>query len=98
MEYVTKKGKHEEYIEKYFEDAKTIIDNLSREDISKVIDILIDARNTGKKVFICGNGGSASAATHMACDFFKWAYQNQAEVKEPLWWAMISNISTIRSI
>ena len=71
MEYVTKKGRHEEYIEKYLEDAKTIIDNLSREDISKIIDILIDARNMGKKVFICGNGGSASAATHMACDFFK---------------------------
>jgi len=60
-----------DYIANYFEDAKTILDKLSKEDISKVIDILRDARKQGKQVFICGNGGSASTATHMACDLFK---------------------------
>ncbi|MFW6121007.1 MAG: D-sedoheptulose-7-phosphate isomerase [Petrotogales bacterium] len=70
MEYVIKTDDIE-YITKYFEDAKDVLDHLSKEDISKVIQVLLEARNTGKKVFICGNGGSASTATHMACDLFK---------------------------
>jgi D-sedoheptulose 7-phosphate isomerase len=60
-----------EFIKKYFDDAKYILDNISKENISKVIDILSDARKKGKNVFICGNGGSASTATHFAADLFK---------------------------
>ena len=64
-------------IQNSFEDAKYVLDTLDKEKISKVIDILYDARKKGKKVFICGNGGSASTATHMACDFFKLGEMNQ---------------------
>ena len=60
-----------EFITNYFDDAKHIIDSISKDDISKVIDILDDARKKEKKVFVCGNGGSASTATHFAADLFK---------------------------
>ena len=33
----------------------------------------------------------------MTCDFFRWAYHNQPEVKEPLWYALLSNLSRSRS-
>jgi D-sedoheptulose 7-phosphate isomerase len=38
-------------------------------EIIKAIDILIDAFNNKKKVLLCGNGGSASDAQHLATEF-----------------------------
>jgi len=38
-------------------------------DIMKAVDILIDAFNRKKKVLLCGNGGSASDAQHLATEF-----------------------------
>lgn len=40
-------------------------------DINEIIEILRDVKEKGKQVFICGNGGSASTATHFAADLFK---------------------------
>ena len=44
---------------------------IQAKDIHTIVDILKEARIKGKQVFICGNGGSAGTATHMAADFFK---------------------------
>lgn len=41
------------------------------EDISTVMNVLEKARLNGKRIFICGNGGSASTAAHFECDFNK---------------------------
>ncbi len=38
-------------------------------DIMKAVDILIEAFNNKKKVLLCGNGGSASDAQHLATEF-----------------------------
>ena len=59
------------FIEEYLEGVKRVADKLSREDIDKVIEILFDAWKRDAQVFTCGNGGSASTATHFACDLFK---------------------------
>jgi len=59
------------YIEKYFHDMKKIIDNISVEDIDRVIELLFSAWKEDRTVFIMGNGGSASTATHLACDLSK---------------------------
>jgi len=82
-----------EFTKKYFDDAKYILDNISKENISKVIDILSDARKKGKKVFICGNGGSASTATHFAADLFKLARIKAISLNEnvPLATAIIND-------
>ena len=44
---------------------------LNLEDVNKVINVLEEARMTGKHIFICGNGGSAATAGHYAGDFNK---------------------------
>lgn len=62
---------YEEQIKKYIEMEKAVLDSLSAEDISTVMNILEDARINGKRIFICGNGGSASTAAHFECDFNK---------------------------
>jgi D-sedoheptulose 7-phosphate isomerase len=38
-------------------------------DISKAIDLIIDAFKNKKKVLLCGNGGSAADAQHLATEF-----------------------------
>jgi len=63
--------KNGKQIEQYFREIKEICDNISREDIDNVIEILFDAWKNGKQVFLCGNGGSAGTATHFMCDLFK---------------------------
>lgn len=59
------------YIESYLSDMKKVIETISLDEINRVIELLFSAWESGNQVFICGNGGSASTATHFACDLSK---------------------------
>ena len=50
-------------------ELKTKIAERCGAEISKAIDLLIDAFNKKKKVLLCGNGGSAADAQHLATEF-----------------------------
>lgn len=69
-----------EQIRNYLEMEKEVLDRLPREDISRVMNVLETARMNRKRIFICGNGGSASTASHYECDFNKGVSYNQ-EIK-----------------
>lgn len=58
-------------IRQYIEMEKQILDCLPIDEISKVMNVLENARLSRKRIFICGNGGSASTAAHLECDFNK---------------------------
>lgn len=60
-------------IDSYFDKLKHTIDNLDRDEINHFINLLLDARDKGKFIFIMGNGGSAATASHFVCDFNKGA-------------------------
>lgn len=47
------------------------INQLPKDRIVSVIDLLHSARLAGRQIFIMGNGGSASTATHFVCDLAK---------------------------
>ena len=47
------------------------LDRLPKSLIAQVINVLHHARMNGKQVFIMGNGGSASTASHFVCDLAK---------------------------
>ena len=49
----------------YFEKVKSTIDKISKEDLNALLNLLNKARDEGRFVFVCGNGGSASTASHM---------------------------------
>ena len=55
----------------YIVELKETLNNLSEEMIEKVVDVLHDARLANQQVFILGNGGSASTASHFVCDLGK---------------------------
>ncbi|HMT21493.1 MAG TPA: SIS domain-containing protein [Promineifilum sp.] len=58
-------------IEWYFNEMKSTFDRIDREPIREAIDVLHQARMDGRQIFIMGNGGSASTASHMVCDLAK---------------------------
>jgi D-sedoheptulose 7-phosphate isomerase len=60
-----------QYVETYLEQLQEMIANLPAGLIDQVINILLKNVQSGGKVFICGNGGSASTASHFACDLAK---------------------------
>lgn len=60
-----------EYLQSYMSRLQQTMDQLSQPLISEVIHILQRARMRGSQVFIMGNGGSASTASHFVCDLAK---------------------------
>jgi D-sedoheptulose 7-phosphate isomerase len=58
-------------ISEYFNRLKQTMDNVSKKDISQLMNILLNAKEESKTVFVMGNGGSASTASHFCCDFNK---------------------------
>lgn len=58
-------------IKEYLDLVTKAISELPEERIQDAIDTLKKAHCEGKQVFLLGNGGSASTASHIACDFQK---------------------------
>lgn len=58
-------------IDDYLEALQEVTQKLPRPQIQQAIDILYDCWRNGGTVFTLGNGGSASTATHFACDLAK---------------------------
>jgi D-sedoheptulose 7-phosphate isomerase len=44
-----------------------------RDAVARTIDLLLEAQSSGRRVYIMGNGGSASTASHLVCDLTKTA-------------------------
>lgn len=60
-----------EAIDNYFNLLKQSVDGLDRKAIISFVDLLLEARKNGNNIYIMGNGGSASTASHFTCDFNK---------------------------
>lgn len=63
----------------YREREIAVINSLDLNSVNKIMNILEETRLQGKKIFICGNGGSAATASHYCCDFNKGVSENQNE-------------------
>ncbi len=57
----------------YKSDVLKAIETIDLEKVGQAIEILKEARAQGRHIFVCGNGGSASTASHFACDMVKGA-------------------------
>ncbi len=66
-----------EFAAAYLRGLQACIQALPLDQVARVMDCLEDAFGTGKHVFILGNGGSASTASHMACDLAKNTFAPQ---------------------
>ena len=59
--------------ELYKADVLKAIETIELEKVGQAIDILKRARDEDRRIFVCGNGGSASTASHFVCDMVKGA-------------------------
>jgi len=55
------------------------LDTVDLGRVNQAIDLFKDARAQGRHIFVCGNGGSASTASHFACDIVKGASYNRGQ-------------------
>ena len=78
----------------YFEELQSVVTTLSHDGIEEIADVLVRSYEAGRTVFLFGNGGSASLASHLACDLGKGtAYCNGAERFRVL--ALTDNLPTL---
>lgn len=62
----------------YLEMEKRVLTELDLEAVNELMNVMERARLDGKRIFICGNGGSAATASHFVCDFTKGVSLHQA--------------------
>jgi len=70
------------YFDDYRKDLTNSILAIKESDLQAFRDLLLKARAEGKTIYTCGNGGSASTASHFATDLLKGAsYQKDARFR-----------------
>jgi D-sedoheptulose 7-phosphate isomerase len=62
-----------QHIARYLGELQELLGRLPHDDISAVVEVLRSARQADRTVYVCGNGGSASTASHFAVDLGKTA-------------------------
>lgn len=62
---------NKQFIQKYLAETRSITELISVAAVDAAVELLFDAWKNGNHVYTCGNGGSASTATHFACDLVK---------------------------
>lgn len=74
-----------EEIKNYLNEQSKTIDKIKEiliDDIDKIFKILIDAQKNEKTIYILGNGGSASTASHFTSDLLKTSItKNKKRIK-----------------
>jgi len=70
-----------EYADHYRDYLASILLKLDRNELSAIVEQILAARERGSVIYLIGNGGSASAASHWACDLTKNTF---VEGQEPL--------------
>jgi D-sedoheptulose 7-phosphate isomerase len=70
------------FAEQYKTDLFQAIDTLDLAKVHQAIDWFKEARENKHHIFTCGNGGSASTASHFVCDIVKGAsYQRDSRFR-----------------
>ena len=82
--------------QEYLEEVSKIAAGMDRESIDEALSILHEAWKNDNQVFVIGNGGSASTATHFACDLNKWV-SDEAERKFRAF-ALVDNIPLMSAL
>jgi D-sedoheptulose 7-phosphate isomerase len=59
--------------QRYKSELLHAIDSIDLNAVQGAIEVLRRARDEGRHIFTCGNGGSASTASHFVCDILKGA-------------------------
>lgn len=84
-----------EIINNYIEDVIEGCKLINHNEIAKIYDVLVRASCEGGKIYVCGNGGSASTASHFTTDL-NIAFSIVAKSMPSI--CLNDNISTVTAI
>jgi D-sedoheptulose 7-phosphate isomerase len=60
-----------EFMKGYFEKLQQAVRDIPRDTVKAIADLLMETQDAGRTIYVIANGGSASTATHIACDLAK---------------------------
>jgi len=61
----------ENFSTKYINELKALLDRFPHETFHKIFEVLLNAYRQERHIFVMGNGGSGSTASHFVCDINK---------------------------
>jgi phosphoheptose isomerase len=93
---IKKYKKINHYFEDYFDEFLEAKDSINLKDLNNIYKVLYKTYSSNKKIFVCGNGGSAAIANHFECDHKKILFEN-TKIK-PRIISLCSNNSLISAI
>jgi D-sedoheptulose 7-phosphate isomerase len=65
--------------ERYKANLLEAIETIDLKQVERVTELLAEARQEGRRIFICGNGGSATTSSHFCTDMVKGASLGRAK-------------------
>ena len=86
------------HIKNYLHILKEGIHNLDLSRLLQIEDIIFNKIKQNKKIFVCGNGGSASVANHFLCDFNKGIKLSSNNKLKPKIVSLSDNMETVLAI
>jgi D-sedoheptulose 7-phosphate isomerase len=84
------------FTEKYVQDITGVFAKLNLPILAKIIGVIEKSYQDGRRLFLAGNGGSASTASHMASDIMKAVSKGKGKTFHIT--ALSDNISLLTSI
>jgi len=85
-------------IKNFIEEVKNNLDLINEEEIEKIFSLIYNACKNDKTIFIIGNGGSASNASHLAQDLSRITITFDKTAKRIRTLSLTDNISCITAV
>jgi D-sedoheptulose 7-phosphate isomerase len=83
------------FIQNYLRELDTCLVELDPQVIEQIKDAVLRAREADRQIFVIGNGGSASTASHLVCDWSKGVlgHTGQKTVKRFRVMSLVDNVA-----
>jgi D-sedoheptulose 7-phosphate isomerase len=81
------------FAESYRQQLQQAVALIDTEGVNRAIELFREALERGRRIFVCGNGGSASTASHFVCDINKGASYSRSQRFKMM--ALTDNLATI---
>ena len=95
---IDKKHSTGQFIDIYTNKLNQSIVGIDKKKLVKIINLIESKIKSNKKIFTCGNGGSASVANHFLCDFNKSIKEFSNKKVKPKIISLSNSIENITAI
>lgn len=83
-------------IKEYYERERKVVESFNLDEINEAMNAIYETYKNGGTIYVCGNGGSASTASHMQNDFNKGI--SEYIDKKFRFYCLNDNVSTMMAV